>query len=266
MSKESFGTKRSLVIGVLDQSPEKVERTSVFSTAEMTEVRSTFSGESAGWPSASFFFADGAASGGRLATAVSSANEMPGVETRYRILIEQIPAVVFMAFLDQGVREAYISPQVETLLGYSQEEWLRDPIRWYQRIDPEDRKPRRVEGAEMFLTGKPLRSVYRVLASDGHVVWFHCEVRLVRRANGQPWFIHGVAFDVTDLKDAERELKQAHDELEARVRERTAELEQANAELQLEIAERKRIEQERAEILAREREARAAAEAASRLK
>jgi PAS domain S-box-containing protein len=187
-------------------------------------------------------------------------------ETRYRILVEQLPAIVFLAFLDQGGGEAYISPQIEPILGYSPEEWLKDPVRWYQRIHPEDRTRWSVEGAEIFLTGKPLRSVYRVLAHDDRVVWFHCEVRMMRRPDGRPWFIHGVAFDISDLKSAEVELQRAHGELERRVLERTAELRRANAELQTEIAERKRVEQERARLLAREREARAAAEAASRLK
>ena len=44
----------------------------------------------------------------------------------------------------------------------------------------------------MFLSGKPLRSWYRVMARDGRVIWFHCEARLVRREDGRPWFIHGV--------------------------------------------------------------------------
>jgi hypothetical protein len=61
--------------------------------------------------------------------------------------------------------------------------------------------------APMFLTGEPLRSVYRVLARDGHTVWFHCEVRMVRRVDGRPWFIHGVGFDITELKRAEEALR-----------------------------------------------------------
>ena len=59
----------------------------------------------------------------------------------------------------------------------------------------------------MFMSGKPLRSAYRVLARDGRVVWFQCEVKMVRGDDGRPWFIHGVGFDVTDLKTAEAALQ-----------------------------------------------------------
>ena len=59
------------------------------------------------------------------------------------------------------------------------------------------------EAARLLLTGEPLRSVYRVIARDGRVVWFHCEAKIVHRDDGQPWFIHGVAFDITDVKKAE---------------------------------------------------------------
>ena len=60
----------------------------------------------------------------------------------------------------------------------------------------------------MFLSGTPLRSVYRVVARDGHVVYFHCNARMVRRPDGRPWFIHGVGFDITDLKRAEEALQE----------------------------------------------------------
>ena len=89
------------------------------------------------------------------------------VEARYRALVEQIPAVVFMAYLDKGIGEAYVSPQIEAALGFSQMEWLEDPMRWYQQIHPDDKRRWSSEAAEMFLTGKPLRSAYRVLSRDG---------------------------------------------------------------------------------------------------
>jgi PAS domain S-box-containing protein len=134
--------------------------------------------------------------------------QLPNADAIYRALVEQIPAVIFMAHLDRGVGEAYVSPQIEASLGFSQEEWLEDPIRWYQQIHPDDKRRWSVEAAQMFLSGTPLRSAYRVLARDGRVVWFHCEAKMIRRKNGRPWFIHGVGFDITELKRTEEALQE----------------------------------------------------------
>lgn len=138
----------------------------------------------------------------------SSDARPPNLEDKYRALLEQIPAVVFMAYLDRGISEAYVSPEIEAVLGYSREEWLEDPIRWFERIHPDDKQRWSLEAAEMFLSGKPLRSAYRVIARDGRVIWFHCDARMMRREDGRPWFIHGVAFDITDIKHIEEELQE----------------------------------------------------------
>ena len=138
---------------------------------------------------------------------------LPEVDARYRTLVEQIPAVVFMAFLDKGIGEAYVSPQIESILGFSQEEWLNDPVRWYQQIHPDDKSRWSVEAAQLFMSGEPLKSLYRVLARDGRVVWFHCEAKMVRSEDGRPWFIHGVGFDISDLKRAEEALKKSEEML-----------------------------------------------------
>ncbi len=152
----------------------------------------------------------------------------------YRALVEQIPAVIFVAYLDRGISEAYVSPQIEAALGFSQEEWLDDPIRWYQQIHPDDRERWSVEAAEMFAQGKHLKSSYRVLARDGKVVWFRCEVKMMRHDDGRPWFVLGVGFDITELKRTEEAL-----------RERTEAFQRLSATLfQLQDQERRRIARE----------------------
>jgi len=148
-------------------------------------------------------------------------------EIKYQTLVEQIPAVIFMASLDGSVGKTYVSPHIETALGFRQQEWINDPVRWYRQIHPDDQGRWSSEAAELFLSGTPLRSVYRVIARDGHTVWFHCQATMVRGADGQPLFIHGVGFDITDLKEAE-----GHKErLERAVAARTLELAEANARL-----------------------------------
>src|SRR6202162_976408 len=145
----------------------------------------------------------GAPSAGTKLEFASGEPPLLNMEARYRALVEQIPAVVFMAYLDKGIGEAYVSPQIETALGFSQRQWLEDPVRWYQQIHPDDKMRWSVEAAEMFLSGKPLRSSYRVIARDGKTLWFQCEAKMIRHEDGRPWFIHGVGFDITERKSLE---------------------------------------------------------------
>src|ERR1043166_3938852 len=52
------------------------------------------------------------------------------------------------------------------------------------------------------------------LKSEGYwaaFVWFDCDVKMVRTEEGRPWFVHGIAFDISGLKEAEEALLKAHD-------------------------------------------------------
>jgi PAS domain S-box-containing protein len=142
-------------------------------------------------------------------------------EARYRALLEQIPAVTFMASLQHGLQELYISPQIELLLGYTQQEWMQDPVLWYDRLHPDDKDRWNVEFARTVAFGEHFHSVYRFLARDGRIVWILGDTKIVRDDAGSPLFIQGVGFDITELKDAEESLRQ-----------RTIDLDLVNKELE----------------------------------
>jgi PAS domain S-box-containing protein len=152
-------------------------------------------------------------------------------ETRYRTLVEQMPVVTFMAALDGGINELYVSPQIESLLGFTQKEWLDDPILWYTQLHAEDRERWHIEFARTCAAGERFRSEYRFLARDGRVIWVHGEAQMVRDEEGRPLFLQGIAYDITEKKQAEEVLRQLNAELERRVKERTIALEQAGAVL-----------------------------------
>jgi len=135
-------------------------------------------------------------------------------DAKYRSLVDQLPAVVFMASLEGGIGDAYVSPQIEAALGFSQGEWLEDPLRWYAHIHPDDKARWSSEAAQLFVFGTTLRSVYRVIARNGKVVWFQCEVKILRGQDGQPYALHGVGFDITNLKEGERTLSEKNRQLE----------------------------------------------------
>jgi PAS domain S-box-containing protein len=174
----------------------------------------------------------------------AGADQIHRAEARYRTLVEQLPAVTFMAALEGGENELYVSPQIESLLGFSQKEWLEDPILWYRQLHPDDRVRWHNEFAQTCALGKHFRAEYRFRARDGRVVWVHGEATVVRDEHGNPLCLQGIAFDITARKQAEATLRRTQEELERRVGERTAELAIANEVLQREICERHRVEAE----------------------
>jgi PAS domain S-box-containing protein len=149
-------------------------------------------------------------------------------EARYRALVEQIPAVSFIAPLDGTVSELYVSPQIEALLGFTAEEWLRNPILWYSQLHPDDRERWQEAFARTLNAGERFRSDYRCLARDGKVVWIHGEARVVSDEEGRPLFLQGVAFDITESKTAEERLRSVNAHL-ARARDEALEASRAKS-------------------------------------
>ena len=119
-------------------------------------------------------------------------------QAQYRSLVEHIPAVTFLASLAGGRNQLYVSPQIETLLGFSQTEWLSDPILWYRQTHPEDRNRVSTLFAESCATGRPFSDTFRVLTRSGEIVWVHAQAHFVRDPQGQLLFMQGVGFDVTE--------------------------------------------------------------------
>jgi PAS domain S-box-containing protein len=147
-------------------------------------------------------------------------------EARYRSLVEQIPAVTFMAALDEDVHEFYVSPQIEALLGFSQEEWLSNPFLWFRQLHPDDRERCHLEFARGCRTGGPFRAEFRALTRDGRIVWVRGEARVVRDEHGSPHFIQGIGYDITESKRAEEAVRASAEQIEASLREKEVLLEE----------------------------------------
>ncbi len=139
--------------------------------------------------------------------------ELRRAEARYRALVEQIPAITFMAPLDGTLSELYVSPQIEQMLGFSAKEWLDNPILWYQQLHPEDQDRWQTEFARTLNAGEHFRSDYRFISRDGNVVWIHGEAKVVSDEAGRPLFLQGVAFDITERMQAEERLQQNNKQL-----------------------------------------------------
>jgi PAS domain S-box-containing protein len=130
-------------------------------------------------------------------------------EARYKVLLEQLPAVTFMAAFEGGLSEVYVSPQIETLLGYTVREWTESPILWYERLHWDDKERWNMDFSRTVAWTEPFKGDYRFLAKDEHVVWIHGEAKIVRDPLGRPLFIQGIGYDITAMKRIEEELRRA---------------------------------------------------------
>ncbi len=128
-------------------------------------------------------------------------------EAKYRALVEQLPAIIYIVELGKVNRTIYISPQIESLLGFSQAGWLADPDLWIKQLHPDDRESVLSEVRGKDTSGEPLDLEYRVLTRDGRVLWFRNQTTLVRDETGRIRYSHGVMFDITERKQAEEALK-----------------------------------------------------------
>jgi PAS domain S-box-containing protein len=127
-------------------------------------------------------------------------------EIRYRTLVEQLPLITYIDSPYSADEAAdFISPQIETLLGYTQEEWFSHPDFYVEHLHPHDRERVRSRQRAARETGTPLEIEYRFLAKDGSYVWLWDSYTVVRDDNGTPWYTQGFALDVTGRKEAEHD-------------------------------------------------------------
>jgi PAS domain S-box-containing protein len=155
-------------------------------------------------------------------------------EERVRLLGDNLPdSYVFQYMRDAaGVpRFLYLSAGVEKLHGVKAEQLIQDASLLLRQIDPDQKTEwetaitRSREKVEDFAIDVRMRR------TDGQWRWFQVRSRPSPRPGGQTIW-NGVATDVTERREVERQIRELNTALEQKVLERTAKLEAANKELE----------------------------------
>ena len=131
----------------------------------------------------------------------------------YKTLLESTKAIPWK--IDwASMTFAYIGPQIEHLLGWSQDSWL-SANDWAERMHPEDREFVVNFCISQSKAGVDHEADYRALTKDNGYVWIRDVVHVVRNAEGETESLIGFMFDISERKNTEEKLIHLQKELEA---------------------------------------------------
>ncbi len=125
-------------------------------------------------------------------------------EARFRQVVETVPNILFV-MNPETFQLRYVSPAVESSLGYKSKELLADPGLW-QRIVHEDDRAMLIDGISGAVQGGAgILQEHRGWHKDGKTLrWFETRVSVDRSADGRPVALYGALIDVTDRRRAEQ--------------------------------------------------------------
>ena len=133
-------------------------------------------------------------------------------ENRFRTIVERVPAVAYVWDTADAPGEApaaYISPQIERLLGFTAEAWLLDPMLWSRRLHPDDLPQVMQAWAQAVADDLPFTAEYRIRRADGSEIWLRDEAIPVATGERGRAVYQGVMIDVTEQREAQDRLREA---------------------------------------------------------
>jgi len=122
------------------------------------------------------------------------------------MLVEGIPAVTYIARIDGSSSTSYISPQIESMLGFSQEDYQSNADIWIQQLHPEDAERVMREVEETHRGKKSFSSEYRMKTRGGDTIWVTDKAQIINDEHGKPILMQGLMTNITEQKIYEESL------------------------------------------------------------
>ena len=140
---------------------------------------------------------------------IEAQKELLKAKARMEHLLVSGPAIIYSA--DPGTHTiTYISDNVKEALGYRWIDFIEDSGFWLDHIHPDDLQPFKLDSIKLKDTGSRIRE-YRIKHKDGSYRWIRDVSRVIYDDNRQPIEVVGSWIDVTDAKNAERELNESEE-------------------------------------------------------
>ena len=132
--------------------------------------------------------------------------ELRESETRYRLLINNVPSIVYRGYKDWSVD--FMDEKVRSLTGYSMEEFNSRKKKWSEVIIGRDRETAKKAFIQALKTNKSYVREYRIETKGGEILWIQERGQIVCDKDGEIEYVSGVFFDVTERKQLQKAIVQ----------------------------------------------------------
>ncbi len=116
-------------------------------------------------------------------------------------LIANVPGVVWESYGEPDATKQhvnYVSDYIETMMGYSKNEWLQMPQFWMEIVHPDDTDKVGREAEVFFNSGKGGTMRFRIKKKNGQYIWVEVQTTIIKDINGQSIGMRGVTMDISE--------------------------------------------------------------------
>lgn len=136
-------------------------------------------------------------------------------EQQFRALVSSIPGAVYRFRIDSDWTVEFISDVIEDITAYPASKFRWNPVQAYRSIiHPEDRGKIEKDVLEGMDPMKSYFVEYRIIDGNGRLRWFSESGQAVYSVEGEPLWLDGTIYDISDRKFAEEALQEANKELQ----------------------------------------------------
>jgi two-component system sensor histidine kinase HydH len=132
--------------------------------------------------------------------------ELRESETRYRLLINNMPSIVYRGYKDWSVD--FMDEKVKALTGYGMEEFNSRQRKWSEVIIGRDLETARKAFIQALKTNKSYVREYRIETKGGEIRWIQERGQIICDKDGEIEYVSGVFFDVTERKQLQKAIVQ----------------------------------------------------------
>jgi diguanylate cyclase (GGDEF)-like protein/PAS domain S-box-containing protein len=135
--------------------------------------------------------------------------ELRSSEASYRLLVSQMPSVLFKGYADWSID--FFDNKVEELTGYPKEEFDARNITWSDVIVPEDLENAKEIFKRALKSHQAYVREYRIKGKSDKVLWIRERAQIICDEQGRIDYVSGVFYDITQRHEMALELKKSEE-------------------------------------------------------